>query len=166
METNNEQGRKWQLTINNPEQHGELKDKLVEKLKLFMPLYFCLCDEIGEQGTYHTHIYIESASPIRFNTIKKRFGTAHIEKAFGTARQNRDYIRKEGAWEETDKAHTNLSDTFFEWGTLPDEKADNRTIFSTILSNVKEGKSTNQIINEVPSLIFKIKDINTLQELS
>jgi len=164
VETNNEQSRKWQLTINNPEQHDEKHDVLIEKLKLFMPLYFCLCDEIGEQGTYHTHIYLESSSPIRFKTIKRRFETAHIEKAFGTARQNRDYIRKEGVWEETDKAHTNLPETFFEWGTIPDDKADNLTIFSSILSGVKAGKSTNQLINEMPSLIFKIKDINTLQE--
>lgn len=164
METNKEQSRKWLLTINNPEKHGETHDVLIEKLKMFMPLYFCLCDEIGEQGTYHTHIYIKSASPIRFNTVKKRFETAHIDKAYGTARQNKDYITKQNNWAETEKATTNLPETFFEWGTIPDEKADSRAIFATILSEVKEGKSTNQIINEMPSLIFKIKDINILQE--
>ena len=50
--------RKFQLTINNPLEHGfthEIIRQNLEQLKSC--LYWCLCDEIGEHGTPHTHIY-------------------------------------------------------------------------------------------------------------
>lgn len=50
--------RKFQLTINNPLEHGfahEIIRQNLEQLKSC--LYWCLCDEIGEQGTPHTHVY-------------------------------------------------------------------------------------------------------------
>ena len=58
---------------------------------------------------------------MRFSTIKGRFPTAHIEKAYGSTKDNRDYIRKEGRWAETDKAETSVAGTFEEWGNLPAE---------------------------------------------
>ena len=96
MYENQMQSRKWQLTINNPQDHGMTHDEIIDRAQKFNPSYMCLADEIGEQGTYHTHVFFCSSSPMRFNTVKKRFPTAHIDKAYGTAQENRDYIRKEG----------------------------------------------------------------------
>ena len=96
------QGRKYNLTFNNPldmippMSHDEIK-KLVGTLGSVS--YWCLADEIGlNEHTPHTHLYLYSASPIRFSTIKKRFPQAHIELAYGDSQENRDYILKEGKW--------------------------------------------------------------------
>jgi len=50
--------RKYQLTINNPLDHNFTHEKIKEQLKLFTGIdYWCMCDEKGENGTPHTHIY-------------------------------------------------------------------------------------------------------------
>lgn len=69
MAAQDPQSRRWSLTINNPKDCGLDHDTIIERLHLFHPRYFCLADEIGESGTYHTHIYLFSHSPIRFSTI-------------------------------------------------------------------------------------------------
>ena len=76
MAAQDPQSRRWSLTINNPKDCGLDHDTIIEKLHLFHPRYFCLADEIGESGTYHTHIYLFSHSPIRFSTVKNRFPPA------------------------------------------------------------------------------------------
>ena len=73
----NAQSRKWMLTINNPQACELDHDRIREILSLFSPDYFCLADEIATTGTYHTHIFLYSASPIRFNTVKNRFDEAN-----------------------------------------------------------------------------------------
>ena len=120
-EANSVQSRKWNLTINHPADCGMDHAAIIERLHLFRPAYFCLADEISTTGTYHTHIYIFSHSPMRFSTVKRRFPTAHIEKANGTSKENRDYIRKEGKWAETAKVETSVEGTFLEFGELPSE---------------------------------------------
>ena len=89
------------ITINNPQTCGLDHNRILELLQLFR---LCLADEIAGTGTYHTHIFLYSHSPMRFGTVKRRFPPAHIDKANGTAQENRDYIRKEGKWAETAKA--------------------------------------------------------------
>ena len=86
----NTQGRKWALVINNPQEAGLDHKAIVDLLKLFSPAYYCLCDEIATTGTYHTHVFFYAPSPVRFGTIKGRFSTAHIEKAYGSVQVNRD----------------------------------------------------------------------------
>lgn len=48
--------RRYQLTINNPKEHGydhdTIKAILAKGAKL---LYWCMCDEEGKEETYHTH---------------------------------------------------------------------------------------------------------------
>ena len=67
----NTQSRKWMLTINNPQDCGLDRDKIIEVINLFCPDYYCISDEIASTGTYHTHIFLYSKSPILFSTIKK-----------------------------------------------------------------------------------------------
>ena len=114
--------RKYQITINNPVEKGFTHDTIRNILSGFTGcLYWCMCDEIGQQGTRHTHIYAAFKNAVMFQTVQQRFYGAHIEDARGTHRENRDYIRKEGKHRDTDKADTNLPDTFEEFGELPAE---------------------------------------------
>lgn len=157
------QSRKWGLVINNPKDCGLDHDTIIEKLHLFRPAYFCLADEIGESGTYHTHIYLFSHSPIRFSTIKNRFPPAHIEKALGTSAENRDYITKSGKWANTKKAETSVKGTFFEFGEVPSPAEEDSPSMYTIMNCVEQGMSNIEIIRKKPSYAFKIKNIDELR---
>ena len=160
----NPQSRKWMLTINNPKDCGLDHDGMTALLNLFCPDYFCLADEIATTGTFHTHIFIYAKSPIRFTTLKNRFPTAHIEKAFGSAKDNRDYIRKEGKWLDDAKAETSVEGSFYEFGTVPSEVEERDPKMYRLLQNVKDGLSTTEIIDEAPSFAFKSRDIDVLKE--
>lgn len=160
----NPQSRKWMLTINNPKDCGLDHDGITALLSLFCPDYFCLADEIATTGTFHTHIFIYAKSPIRFTTLKNRFPTAHIEKAFGSAKDNRDYIRKEGKWLDDAKAETSVEGSFYEFGTVPSEVEERDPKMYRLLQNVKDGLSTTEIIDEAPSFAFKSRDIDVLRE--
>ena len=161
---NNSQARKWHLTINNPLEYGFTREKITEILMRFFPDYFCMADEIGENKTPHTHIFIFSHSPIRFNTLKNRLPTAHIEKAFGSAKENRDYIQKAGKWENDRKAETSVEDSFFEYGKLPEEKAETSPKMSALIENIRQGKRTIEIIDDAPNFAFRSRDIDILRQ--
>ena len=160
----NTQSRKWFLTINNPIDHGFDHERIIATASLFRPRYFCMADEVGEQGTYHSHVFIYSESPMRFSTMKNRFPTANIKKALGTAHENRDYIRKEGKWEDTKKSETSVDGTFYEYGDIPSPKEENNPKMYKLLKDVKDGLTTTEIIDDSPSFAFKVKDIDVLRE--
>lgn len=161
---NNTQSRKWSLVINNPPECGLDHSAIVEILRKFSPAYFCMADEIATTGTYHTHIFLYSPSPIRFSTVKNRFPTAHIDKTYGSAKENRDYIRKEGKWAETDKAETKVPDTFLEWGDMPTEKEEKAPQMYKLIQEVRDGISTANIIEGSPNLAFRVRDIDALRQ--
>ena len=161
---NNAQSRKWMITVNNPVSCGLDHSSITEILHLFNPDYFCLADEIASTGTYHTHIYLYSKSPIRFSTVKRRFPTAHIEKANGTALENRDYIRKEGKWSDTDKTETSVNGTFVEFGTMPTAAEETAPKMYKLLDDVKSGYTTTEIIHSNPGFAFKARDIDALRD--
>lgn len=51
------QSRKWQITINNPAEKGYTHDFIKTALADMRSLiYWCMSDEIGENGTYHIYI--------------------------------------------------------------------------------------------------------------
>lgn len=160
----NSQSRKWSLVINNPKSVGLDHEAIKEILAKFAPQYYCLADEIATTGTEHTHIFILSESPIRFSTMKRRFPLAHIEKTYGSAQENRDYIRKEGKWASTDKAETSVPGTFEEWGYLPSEREEKAPMMAQLIQDIQAGKSTTEIIMENPKLAFRIKDIDLLRQ--
>lgn len=159
-----EQSRKWNITINNPQICELDRNRICEILARFCPDYYCMADEIATTGTYHTHIFLYSTSPMRFETIKRRFPTAHIEKAFGTVRENRDYIQKSGKWENTEKAETSVEGTFYEFGIMPSESEEKDPRMHKLIQDVKDGRTNTEIIEESPSFAFKIRDIDTLRE--
>ena len=105
------QSRKYQLTINSPKEHGISDDMIKDILRNKLTLnYFCFAHEVGiEKGREHVHIFLYSHAPIRFGTVKNRFPIAHIERAYGSAKENRDYIQKIGKWEKSEKAKRNVA---------------------------------------------------------
>lgn len=161
----NSQSRKWQLTINNPQEHNITYEFLQEQLMKFVPNYYCMCREIGnETKTEHIHIFIYSNSPIRFTTIKSRIPTSHIEKAYGSIQDNIDYIKKEGKWKGTSKQETTIEGSFFEYGVVPTELIEKDATMGKLLEDIKDGKSTIEIIEDNPQFAFKIKDIETIRQ--
>jgi|GEM_PF-4525168 len=91
------QARKWLLTFNNPAEHGFTHDSIVEQLEtIASTLYWCMCDEIGTEGTYHTHLYIAFQNPKLHTVLANAFSGAHRDIVKGTSRQNRDYVLKDG----------------------------------------------------------------------
>lgn len=161
---NNTQSRKWALVINNPLEAGLDHSAITKILQKFAPAYYCMADEIATTGTYNTHIFLYAPSPIRFTTIKNRFPTAHIEKAYGSARDNRAYIRKEGKWADTDKAETAVPGTFQEWGALPAEQEEQAPQMFRLVQNIRAGMSTTEIIDDSPNLAFRVRDIDLLRQ--
>src|SRR5574344_85171 len=162
---NNSQSRKWQLTINNPEEHNITDETIKELLMKFTPDYYCMSKEIGNKTkNYHIHIFLYSKSPIRFSTIKNRFPVAHIEKSYGSIIQNIDYVRKTGKWENTDKTETTIEGSFVEYGTMPTELLEKDPIMGQLLEDIKDNKTNIEIIEDNPKLAFKIKDIDTIRQ--
>lgn len=159
---NNIQSRRWQLVINNPQNYGLNHDAIVKILMLFSVVYFCLSDEIGKNGTYHTHIFVIFKSPVRFGTIKERFLNAHIEKALGSATENRDYITKTGKWENSEKSETRVNGSYLEYGTIPLENGCSR--MQQLIESIKNGASNSDIISAAPNFAFKVKDIDALRQ--
>lgn len=79
------------------------------------------------------NIFIYSKSPISFSTLKNRFPVAHIDKANGSVMENRDYLRKEGKWQGSDKKQTSLIDTFEEGGNVPRPVDENSPDMSALI---------------------------------
>lgn len=164
MATQDPQSRRWSLTINNPKDYGFDHGAIIEKLHLFHPRYFCLGDEIGENGTYHTHVFLFSHSPIRFSTVKNRFPIAHIEKSMKGAKANRDYITKSGKWADTKKAETSVEGTFFEFGDLPVEAEEDSPSMYALVGCVKQGMTNAEIIQQKPRYAFHLKGIDEVRD--
>lgn len=157
--------RKYQLTINNPIDHHLDHDVLRTTLQSFSGcLYWCMCDEVGEQGTYHTHIYVAFKNAVEFTTMQERFYGAHFEAAKGSHQQNRDYIRKEGKWKDDAKHETNLPDTFEESGELPPETDRRQKQAEAIVQLIRDGASNVEIIDEFPSAMTRLNHIEQTRQ--
>ncbi len=142
------QSRNWQGTINNPKPdytHDKIKEKAVKGFKTLR--FLAMSDEIGAQGTYHTHLLLCFDSAVRLSTIKKIFPTAHMESIKGTIKDNIDYIKKQGKWKDTEKAETSVPNTYEEIGERPPEnKGKNKLMEELYHLVVVEGLSNAEII--------------------
>jgi len=158
--------RKWQVTLNNPVEHNQSHDFLKEVLAQFKGcVYWVLSDEIGEQGTYHTHIYFVCANAVKFSVVHNRFPGAHLEIANGTSAENRDYIFKLGKWSKSKKAETNLEDTHEEFGEVPLERQGARNDIADLYDSIKDGLSDYEIIEANPSYMGKLEQIEKVRQI-
>ena len=159
----------YQLTINNPVDHGfsheEIKSKLINGFTTLK--YFCMVDEKGTCD--HTHIYVVFTSRVRLSKVKKSFPCAHIEVAHGTAQQNVDYITKRGRWKDTEKAETQIPGTYEEWGTFPRQAGINPE-WEALYRMIDDGMSPAEIIqynnDYLPSidLIAKVRQMLIIEK--
>lgn len=174
------QSRKWQLTFNNPEEHGFTHDSIVESIeKLASVSYWCLCDEVGSEGTYHTHLYIVFDNPKAHTVIANAFEGAHREIVKGTSHQNRDYVLKDGEKyhkqpdgsydyvDSSDKRHqgTNFTDTFVEWGELPHEHQGKSKDVDRIYFMLKDGASNLEIVDSIPSAMMNLEKVERTRSM-
>ncbi len=150
-ETKDTKARKYQLTFENPAEHGINHDAIKSMMEKFKSIiYWCMCDEIGGKTmTYHTHLFIAFNDVVRFSVIKNRFPTAHIEGAIkGTSQDNRDYITKSGKWEKDKKKETNLPETFEEFGQVPFERPGYRSDITEQYDMIKQGMNNYEIMEQ------------------
>lgn len=174
------QSRKWQLTFNNPAEHGFTRDAIVEAIEnLAAVVYWCLCDEIGSEGTYHTHLYICFQNPKAHTVIANAFPGAHRENVKGTSQQNRDYVLKDGDKynkqpdgkydyvDSSGKRHTgtNYGDTFLEWGEMPHEHQGKSKDVEKILALLQDGADNMEIVTQVPSAMMNIDKVERTRSM-
>lgn len=159
------QSRKWQLTINNPVPKGFTHDRIKEIVGgMKSVIYWCMADEIGEEGTPHTHVYLHGRGGIRFSTLKKNFDGAHFEMAKGTAAQNMEYVSKTGKWADTKKKETSLPGTFEEFGEMPIERQGRRNDLDDLYCMIKDGYSNFQILEAMPESILNIDKLDKIRQ--
>lgn len=161
-----DRSRKWLLTINNPQEHELTHENIKIQLQSIKNLnYWCMCDEVGQNGTYHTHLFIYRVDAIRFNQIKRLFPSAHIDFCRGTTQDNRDYIRKEGSYAGTLKEETNLKDTFEEFGDCPEEKQGARNDLTELYAMIKDGLTDYEILENNPNYMNKLDTIERTRQI-
>lgn len=161
------QSRKYQITINNSQDKQIGHEQIIKILtSLKSCIYYCLSDEIGlETKTPHTHIFAYFKSPLRFSTMKKRFPSAHIETAHGTAAENRDYVAKAGKWENDPKSDTKIEGNFEEWGELPQEAGQGfRSDIAQIYQQIEEGLSNAEIMRLNPESALYIGKMDKIRQ--
>ena len=112
-----------------------------------------------------TPIYIQGKGAMRFSTIKKRFDSAHIEMAKGTALQNREYVSKSGKWEKDKKHETCVDGTFEEWGEMPVERQGARNDLADLHAMVKEGLSDYDILEQMPEAMLQLDKIQLTRQV-
>ena len=161
----NPSSRKYLLTINNPLDHGFTHERIKAILLEFSGLvYWCMCDEVGEQGTPHTHVYVVFKNSVMFDTMHKRFYGVHIDKANGSNQENRDYVRKEGKWADDSKHETNKPETFEEYGELPPDRTKTESQAEQIMQMIVDGKSNADIIRQIPGAYSKLNYIEQARQ--
>ena len=166
MSTGNYQSRKWQLTINNYNDIGLDVQTVKDKLNLMNLEYWCLDLEIGRlNGTPHMHVFLYSRSPIRFNTILRKFEGAHIESCRGSCKDNRDYILKQGKYANTEKADTIVPGSFEEFGVLPSDEEDvEKNAKTRVVEMIAKGKTNKEIIKEIPTEAYHLDEFNNIRQ--
>lgn len=91
--TKAKRSRGWCFTLNNytEEDFNKLKDTCTQFCKKFI-----IGKEVGKKGTPHLQGYVYFQDGKTFDAVKQLLGTAlHLEKAKGTAEQNKKYCGKD-----------------------------------------------------------------------
>lgn len=176
------QSRKWQITINNPLEHGFTRDVIESTLSKLRgnSLYWCFCDEEGDEcETLHTHIFLYRRSPFTARQLQGMFPDCHREICHGTPKENRAYILKDGPkfnkqpdghYEYTDdkgKCHAgiNYSETFRESGPCPEEHQGVSSSTEVIVDLVRRGATNLEILEVVPSAYRDLEKIDYIRTL-
>ena len=161
--TNDIQARKWQLTINNPDNYSHETISEIIMNNFCSIIYYCMADEQGQ--TLHTHVYLVFSGGVRFSKLKKHFSTAHIEAARGSSLENRNYITKEGKWEnDKEKEETKIPGSFEEWGEMPVERQGNWSVETEIVERIQDGATNAQILIDFPQFFRALRDVEYVRQ--
>lgn len=164
--TNDSRSRKWQITINNPVEKGYNHEKIIEIMKQYTGcVYWCMSDETGAEGTFHTHIYLVCANAVKFTVMKNRFDGGHFEMCKGTSKDNRDYVFKDGKWKNTEKETTNHADSHYESGEMPIERQGKRNDLEDLYDMINSGMSDADILKDSPSYMMQLDAIRKTREI-
>ena len=152
--------RKWLITINNPVENGGFAHEIIKDILTHIPslVYYCMADEIGENGTFHTHLYVCCNTQVTFEEIKGLFPTAHIDLVRGTSTENRNYVFKTNKWSNNPKAETNLHDSHYEWGVMPDDDKKIERL-SEMYSMIQEGYTNYEILGRDKKRFLLLNDL-------
>lgn len=123
-----------------------------------------MADEIGDNGTYHTHVYCCLKNGVRFNRLKKLIPEAHFDIARGTSNENRDYVAKKGKWIEDKKAETSIPDTFCEWGEMPQEYQGKRNDIVKLYELIQDGLNDYEIMQENPQFMLRLDQVGRARQ--
>lgn len=104
--TQSKTSRNFLITINNPDEVYSKVHNYIMGLKN-LNYYIATREKAPTTGHIHVHIYAQFEIPSRLS-LKKMCG-AHIDKCFGSAQQNIDYIKKV-------KEPEKRGEIFDEWG--------------------------------------------------
>ena len=161
------QSRKWQLTINNPQEKGFTHDSInaIMQDNFKSVIYYCMADEIGQNGTYHTHVFLCGRSGIRFSTLRNKFPGVHYEMCNGTAQENMEYVSKTGKWKNHEKSETRVEGTFEEHGEMPVERKGRKNNMDDVYSMVKDGLSNYQIMEQIPETMLSMDKIEMARQI-
>lgn len=164
--TNDSRSRKWQVTINNPVEKGYTHEKIVEIMKQYSGcVYWCMSDETGAEGTFHTHIYLVCANAVKFTVMKNRFDGGHFEMCKGTSKDNRDYVFKDGKWKNSEKETTNHSDSHYESGEMPVERQGKRNDLEDLYDMINSGLSDADILKDSPTYMLQLDAIRKTRDV-
>lgn len=165
------QSRKWFITINNPQNYGMSQEVIQNIIQGCASVrYYCMSDEIGAiNGTYHTHVFMECSSGVRFSTVKNMFPMAHIESSRAKRNTARSYVFKDNPILCKDKKDTNLSDTHFEWERNPSTeiayKEEKGKYTEELYKMIQNGMSNYEIINKNPSYARSIRMMEDIRSV-
>lgn len=173
--------RKWQLTINNPLDHGFDHDAIKAQLgKLKSLTYWCLCDEKGDEcETLHTHVFFCLRNACTSERVQKLFPNVHRDIVNGSPGENRAYILKDGdkfnkdetgRYSYTDKKKklhegVNFSDTFEESGECPEEHQGKSKASDIVVDMILNGATDEEIVLSVPSAYKDIEKIDRTRSM-
>lgn len=142
------------MTINYKDSDPMTNDELLEIIKNIPSIIYTSFQlEQGDLGTYHYQVFISFTNAKTFESMKKVFPTAHIEKTLGTPKQASAYCTKED---------TRIGDPVV-WGELPIQG--NRSDLEDIYNMIKDGFTYSEIREAYPSQYIRYKDkIHTIRQ--
>lgn len=173
--------RKWLITINNPIEHG-FDHARIKAAVLDLPgiLYWCLCDEQGDEcETLHTHVFFVCQNQLTHTQIDARFPSFHRDIARGKSSENRAYVLKDGEKfnKQPDGSYSykdtgghlhegiNFSDTFEEGGEMPAEQQGKSRDADKIVELIKSGATNEEIVDAVSSAYRDIEKVERVRSM-
>jgi hypothetical protein len=97
--------------------------------------------------------------------MRNKFPDVHHEICKGTAKENKDYVFKEGKWANTEKSDTKIEETQEEYGELPTERQGQRNDLTDLYDMIKSGMSDYEIITTNQNYMLQLDKIQNVRRV-